>query len=85
MSVTHSEHFDLDLSKATPQQRGTYLSEIIKLAREYGVEVQHRREGWTTIVNGERQNWWPAQINLFVDHLADEIREAVILAGAGSR
>ncbi len=80
MSATHSEHFDRDLTAAHPAARNRAIGEIVRLAREAGLEIRHRPQGWTTVVDGETRHWWPAQVNLFVDYLADEIRNTLEVA-----
>lgn len=70
-----SEHFDLDLTRAPQRERVRLLGEIIKVGREAGIEIRHRAHGWSTTVDGETKNWWPAQANLFADYVADKARE----------
>ncbi len=66
-----SIYYDLDVTRQPEKRKGELIGEIIKMARERGIVVKHRAQGWATEVQGERKSWWPAQANLFVDYLAD--------------
>jgi hypothetical protein len=69
----HSVYYDLDVTRQPESRKGELYGEIIKMARERGIVVKHRQSGWATEVQGERKSWWPAQGNLFVDYLANQM------------
>lgn len=69
--ATWSQTFDTDLSRCPEEIRKTAVGKTLRTARQAGIQVRHRAQGWsTTDPEGKVQHWWPAQVNLFADYVA---------------
>ncbi len=74
-----SDAWGVDLRRIGVAKRNAAVGESIALAREVGLEIKHRPQGWSLREpGGQWINFWPVDVNLFVDHIADYARAKLL-------